>query len=65
MFAMGERTLILEFAFSVDLPVSTHLSLFLHLILSDKIVSLLFALEVLLGLLEGGDLDFFVRLALL
>lgn len=65
MFAMGERALILKLTFSTDLPVSTHLCLLFHLVLPDEIISLLFALEVLLWLLECCEFDFFVRTPLL
>ena len=55
MLSMCERTLILKLATSGDLPIPAHLCLLLHLILSDEIIPLLFALEVLLRLLQCSD----------
>lgn len=55
MLAMCERTLIPKLASTGDLPIPAHLSLLLHLILSDEIIPLLFALEVLLRLLKRSN----------
>lgn len=51
--SMCERTVVFEFASARDFPVSAHLSLLLHLILSDEIVSFLFTFELLLGLFHS------------
>lgn len=62
MLSVRERTLVLEFASARYFPVSTHLGLLLHLVLSDEVVPLLFVFEVLLRLFESGELDLFVGL---
>jgi hypothetical protein len=61
MVSMSEGALVLEFAFSKEFPVSTHLSLILDLILSDEILSLLFGGKMLLRLFYSGLFEIFVR----
>ena len=54
VLSMCEGALVLELASSADFPVPAHLSLFLHLILSDEVVPFLFVSEVLLGFLQSS-----------
>lgn len=53
---MGETARVFEVATASELPVLAHLSLELHLVALDKLLSLLLALEMPLGFLDCGEL---------
>ena len=54
MLSMGKRTSLLEFALPPQLPVLTHFSLILHLIVLYKVISLIVISELLLRSLHSG-----------
>jgi hypothetical protein len=57
MLSMGEGTVVLKLALLEELPIPTHLGFVLHLVLFDKVISLLFRVEVLLGSLHSGNFE--------
>lgn len=61
MISMSEGAFILEFAFPEELPISAHLSLEFHLVVSNKIISFFFRSELLPWLLDCCFFKVFVR----